>query len=95
MAIVGEILVPRASKAEADRFDDSVDAAMMKMGGPPAGLMVHFARPAGDGFLICDVWRTEADMRAFYDDVVLPKLADAGLDAEEPKTSPVWSFARP
>ncbi len=95
MAIVGEILVPRASKAEADLFDDSDKAAMMKMGGPPAGLMVHFERPAGDGFLICDVWRTEADMRAFYDDVVLPKLADAGLEAEEPKTSPVWVFARP
>ncbi len=95
MAIVVEMLVPRASKAEADLFDESVEAALMKMGGPPAGLMVHFERPAGDGFLICDVWRTEDDMRAFYDDVVLPKLAEAGLEVEEPKTSPVWGFARP
>ncbi len=43
MAVVGEILVPRASKAEADVFDESIDSAMMQMGGPPAGLMVHFA----------------------------------------------------
>jgi len=41
MAIVGEIRVPRASKAEAELFDDSIEAAMMTMGGPPAGLMVH------------------------------------------------------
>jgi hypothetical protein len=47
MAIVVEMLVPRASKAEADLFDDSVEVALMKMGGPPAGLMVHFERPAG------------------------------------------------
>jgi hypothetical protein len=95
MAIVVETLVPRASKAEADRFDDSIDSAMMQMGGPPAGPMVHFARPSGDGFMLCNVWRAEADMRSFYDDVILPKLADAGLSPEEPTISPVWVFARP
>jgi len=50
--------------------------------------MVHFARPAGDGFLICSVWCTEDDA-CHYDDVVLPILADAGLEVGEPKTSPV------
>lgn len=95
MAVVVETLVPQASKAEADRFDDSMGVAMMEMGGPPAGLMVHFARPSGDGFVLCNVWRAEADMRPFYDGVILPKLADAGLSFEEPTISPVWVFARP
>lgn len=95
MAIVVEILVPRASKDEADRFDDNINAAIGEMGGPPAGLMVHLARPEGGGFLLSDVWRSEADMRPFYQDVILPKLADAGLESEEPVISPVWVFARP
>jgi hypothetical protein len=95
MAIVVETLVPRASRTEADGFDASIEAAMMQMSGPPAGLMIHYARPEGDGFLLCDVWRSEAELRPFYDDVVLPRLADADLDAEESTISPVWGFARP
>jgi len=95
MAIVVETLIPRASRAEAERFDEGIEDAMMQMGGPPAGLMVHYTRPAGDGFLLCNVWRTEADMRQFYDAVILPGLAAAGFASEEPLIAPVWVFARP
>lgn len=45
--------------------------------------------------MLCNVWRTEADMRSFHEEVVLPKLAEAGLEPEEAVISPVWSFARP
>ena len=45
--------------------------------------------------MLCNVWRAEADMRPFYDGVVLPQLAEAGLSFEEPAISPVWVFARP
>jgi len=34
-------------------------------------------------------------MRPFYDDVILPRLADAGLEPEESVVAPVWAFARP
>ena len=95
MAIVAETLVPRASRAEADRFDDGVEESMMQSGGPPPGLMAHFTRPDGDGFLICNVWRDEAGMEAFYADVVRPGLAAVGIEAEESRVSPVWAFARP
>ena len=95
MAIVVDILVPNASKDDSDRLDDSMDAAIGEMGGPPAGLMGHLTRPEGDGFLLSDVWRSEADMRPFYEDVMRPKLTDAGLRPGEPVVSPVWSFARP
>jgi hypothetical protein len=94
MAIVVEILVPRASKDEADRFDDTINAAIGEMGSPPAGLMVHLARPEGDGFRLSTVWRSDGEMRPFLQDVILPKLADAGFEFEEPVTSPVWVFAR-
>ncbi len=45
--------------------------------------------------MLCNVWTTEAEMRSFYDEVVLPNLAAAGLKPAESVTSPVWSFARP
>lgn len=67
----------------------------MQLGGPPIGLMAHIAHPSGDGFVLCDVWRSEPEMRSFYDEVVLPKLAEAGLEPRDPVISPVWSFARP
>ncbi len=70
--VVGEICVPRASQAEAALFDAGIENAMMQMSGPPTGLMVHFARADGDGFMLCNGWRTEDDMRPFYDAVVLP-----------------------
>jgi hypothetical protein len=95
MAIVVETRVLQASKADADRFDDSMRAAMMQLGGPPAGLMVHITRPSGEGFLLCNVWRAETEMRPFYEDVIRPKLVDAGLCAEEPQIWPVWALARP
>ena len=68
---------------------------MVRRGGPPAGLMLHLTRPQGEGFMLINVWRSEAEMRPFYDDVVLPQLAEVGLAHEESKVSPVWAFARP
>lgn len=96
MAIVVQTLVPHASQADADRLDHLVSAAIMEMDGPPVGLMVHIGHPCGGtGFMICDVWRSEAEMRSFYDAILLPKLAEAGLEPEEPVISAAWSFARP
>ena len=57
--------------------------------------MLHLTRSPGDGFLLINVWRSEAEMRPFYDDVILPQLAEVGLAHEESKVSPVWAFARP
>ena len=95
MAVIVQTFVPRASQADADRLDQSVGKAMMQMGGPPAGLMAHIAYPSGDGFEVCNVWRSEAEMRSFHDAVLLPKLVEAGLKPADSVVSPVWSFARP
>ena len=95
MAIVVEILVPGASREEADRFDATMSDAMDQGDGPPDGLMVHLCKPVGEGFALVNVWRNEADAQPFLDGVILPKLAAAGLTHEEPSISPVWTFARP
>ena len=95
MAVVVEILVPRGTQAQYDQLDAGMEAAMGQMGGPPPGLTVHVVRPAGEGFLLSQVWRGEADMRPFYDEVMLPRLVDAGLEPREPSVSTVWGFAAP
>ncbi len=95
MAIVSEMLVPGASRADADLLDASVEQTFKHSGGPPAGLMVHLVRPEGDGFLMVDVWRSEEEMQAFLEEVVRPRLAAGGLSAGEPRVSPVWSLGRP
>lgn len=95
MAVVAQTFIPRASQDDADRLDQMVEAAMMETGGPPAGLMAHLGYPSGDGFVVCNVWRNEAEMRSFDEAVLLPKLAEAGLEPADPLVSPLWSFARP
>ena len=95
MAIVVETDVLHASREQADALDASIESAIMEMGGPPAGLMVHYQFPHADGFRICNIWRTEAEMEAFYRDVLRPRLAGAGLAAGESKVADVWGFARP
>ena len=95
MALAVETRVVHASREQADALDASIEAAMMEMGGPPPGLMVHFQCPDGDGFRICNIWRTEAEMAAFYRDVVRPNLAAANLEAVASEILPVWGFARP
>ncbi|HAM22891.1 MAG TPA: hypothetical protein DCQ04_11580 [Actinobacteria bacterium] len=95
MAVAVETLVPRASKSEFDQIEVAISRAIEQTGRPPAGLMSHFVRPSGDGFLLCEIWRSTEDMQPFYDEVLLPTLAAAGCEAQEPIISPVWSFARP
>jgi hypothetical protein len=95
MAIVVETVVPQASRVEGEQFDAEVEAAMVQQGGPPAGLMVHFMHPVGDGFVLRNVWRSREEMQRFYDAVILPRLAAAELSHDEPTVSEVWTFARP
>ena len=93
--VVVETSVKHASQADFDLFDVGVSGAIEELGGPPEGLMAHFVRPDGDGFVICDVWKTPEDFRRFNDDILAPKLAGAGLQVADERVSPVWSFARP
>lgn len=95
MAVLVATRIVTGSQVDVDQLSQLVAAAIAQQGRPPNGLMVHIAHPAGDGFVIQDVWRTEAEMRSYYDAVVLPALTATGLTHEEPSVAPVWSFARP
>jgi hypothetical protein len=94
MAVVIEIAVAGADRARFDLVDLEVSRAL-ELTGPPAGLMSHLVRPHGDGFLISDVWRSEAEFLDFHGTVLAPAISAADLVPGAPTVSPVWSFARP
>lgn len=50
-----------------------------RVGRTADGLMVHIGYLGGDGFVIQDVWRTEAEMRSFDDSIFLPALTAVGV----------------
>jgi hypothetical protein len=84
VAVLVATRIVKGSQVDVDQLSQRVEEAIAQQGAPPMGLMVHIAHPAGDGFVIQDVWRTEAEMRSYYDSVVLPALTATGLTHEEP-----------
>jgi hypothetical protein len=98
MRTMASLLLLSVSAATQDQFnelDARVGQSMIQAGGPPAGLMSHVVYPEGDGFVVADVWRTQAEGRDFVDDVLRPLVTEVGLTAHETTVLPVWSFARP
>jgi len=95
VAIVVETPVRSASRVQHDLLEERLMAAMRDQGGPPAGLMAQVNRPDEDGFLMIGVWRSEPEMRTFYESTLLPLLAAIGLQAEGQTVWPVWTFAKP
>jgi hypothetical protein len=95
MAVLLQLTVTRATRDQFDELDARVGQFMAQAGGPPAGLMSHVAYPEGDGFVVANVWRTQTEGQPYFDEVLLPLLAELGLNTHECTERPVWSFARP
>ena len=95
MAVLLQLSVAPATQDQFNELDAKVGQSMMESGGPPAGLMSHVVYPEGDGFVVAEVWRTEADGHPYVDDVLRPLVTELGLTAHETTVRQVWSFARP
>ncbi len=95
MAHLLQLPVAPATQDQFNDLDAKVGQSMMEAGGPPAGLMSHAVYPEGDGFVIAEVWRAEAEGQSYIDDVLRPLLAESGLTGQDTVVRPVWSFARP
>jgi hypothetical protein len=95
MAVLLELTVTPATREQFDQLDVRVGQATMQTGGPAAGLMSHVVYPQGEGFVVADVWRTQAEGQPYVDEVLRPLLIQLGLTATESTVLPVWSFARP
>ena len=66
MAVLVQLSVSPATQEEFNELDARVGQSMMAAGGPPAGLMSHVVYPEGDGFVVAEVWRTEAEGQASH-----------------------------
>jgi hypothetical protein len=95
MAVLLQLTVTTATRDQFDELDARVGQSMAQAGGPPAGLMSHVAYPERDGFVVAQVWRAETEGQPYFDEVLLPLLAELGLKTHESSVRPVWSFARP
>ena len=95
MAVLLQLTVTPATQEQFDQLDARVGESMTQAGGPPAGLMSHVVYPQGEGFVVADVWRTQAEGQPYFDEVLRPLLVELGLTATKTTLLPVWSFARP
>ena len=95
MAFLLQLAVATGTRDQFNELDAKVGQSMMEAGGPPAGLMSHAVYPEGDGFVIAEVWRAEAEGQHYIDDVLRPLLAELTLTGQDTVVRPVWSFARP
>ena len=95
MAFLLQLTVAPATRDQFNELDAKVGQSMMHAGGPPAGLMSHAVYPEGDGFVIAEVWRAEAEGQSYIDDVLRPLLSELALTGQVNVVRPVWSFARP
>ena len=95
MAVLVDLTVTPATQEQFDQLDARVGQAMIQAGGPPAGLMSHVVYPQDEGFVVAEVWRTQAEGEPYVDEVLGPLLVELGLTATESTVRPVWSFARP
>ncbi len=70
MAVLLQLTVAPATQEQFNELDAAVGQSMMEAGGPPDGLMSHAVYPEGEGFIVAQVWRSEAcDGRPYVDDV--------------------------
>jgi hypothetical protein len=95
MAVLLQVTVAPATQDQFNALDARVGQSMEEAGGPPEGLMSHVAYPEGEGFVVADVWRSEAEGRAYVEEVLRSLLSELGLTPHETSARPVWSFARP
>jgi hypothetical protein len=95
MAIYLLLSVGTATHHQHDDLDARMGQYLEEAGGPPTGLMSHVTYPDGHGFVVAEVWRTEAEGRSFVDNVLRPVLTESGFSCGVPTTRPVWGFARP
>jgi hypothetical protein len=95
MAVLLHVTVTPATQEQFDQLDARVGQTMSQAGGPPAGLMSHVVYPHGEGFVVAEVWRTQAEGEPYVNEVLRPLVIDLGLTVTKSTVLPVWSFARP
>ena len=55
---------------------DAIHSAIMQKASDPAGLIIHTAGFAGDGFRIFEVWESREQCEKFMTEVVMPTVME-------------------
>jgi len=56
---------------------DAIHAALLERAGSEVeGLLVHLARPTGEGFQVIEVWASQADRDRWAEELLAPVLAE-------------------
>jgi hypothetical protein len=82
MSVVMVMELPGATTAQYDEINE-----LMGIHGPddePEGLISHVCAKTADGLLICDVWRSQADLDDFGANRVGPAMEKVGAAAGAP-----------
>ncbi len=62
--------------ASVDLYDAVHAALLERTGFAVEGLLVHVARPTGQGFQVIEVWESRQDYDRYVDQLLLPVLAE-------------------
>lgn len=90
MAVTVLFQVPDMTKAQYDRVIKELKAKGL---GAPAGRMYHVASATDDGWLVVDVWESEAKLGKFAE-TLMPTLVAAGVTPPQPKIYPVHNIIK-
>jgi hypothetical protein len=70
-------------------YDEISKKTYFPPGKLPRGLVHHIASEHNGGLRIVEVWDSEADCKAYFEDSLAPATKEAGVELTASQTSPV------
>jgi hypothetical protein len=89
---VGVLFTPPSLNAQ--RYDEVMKRLSEAGAANPKGRVYSACFGSGDKFQVFDVWASQADFDAFGP-ILMPILAQMGLDPGQPQISPVHNIVKP
>ncbi|MFI9205538.1 hypothetical protein [Streptomyces sp. NPDC053048] len=86
----------RGSGWSPELYQATFDRAIPDTANPPAGLLAHFATPAGNGeWQVIDVWDSEEAFRHFLEKTVLPVAKELGAPPFDSAAFEIYNYLIP
>jgi hypothetical protein len=76
-----------------EKYDAAIAALDAAGAGAPAGRTLHVALESGGEIQVFDIWESKEQFEAFGA-VLIPKLAEAGVELGEPMVAPVYNIIK-
>lgn len=89
---LGIHFTPKSMNAQ--QYDEGMKRLSEAGAANPKGLLYHACFGSGDQLQVFDVWASQADFDA-YGQILMPILAQIGIDPGQPRISPVHNIVKP